>query len=71
MKRDEVTIQEASEILGVSREKVRRMIQAGQLHARQSVLDQRQKLIARREIDAILEAEQKARRDLTEQAAPR
>jgi Helix-turn-helix domain len=44
-------------MLGVSREKVRRMIQDGQLHAQESILDKRQKLIARAEIQELLRRE--------------
>jgi excisionase family DNA binding protein len=56
---DRVSIQEASRMLGVSREKVRRMIQDGQLHAQESILDKRQKLIARVEIQDLLRRENK------------
>lgn len=48
-----VTVQEAAERLGVSRQKVWRLIADGTLPAHADVLDRRQKLIATADLDRL------------------
>jgi len=48
-----LTVSAASQYLGVSRDKVSRLIKSGQLTAVDDVLDSRQKLIPRSQLDAL------------------
>jgi excisionase family DNA binding protein len=48
-----LTVLAAAEYLGVSRDKVSRMINSGQLTAKIDALDSRQKLITRAQLDEI------------------
>lgn len=52
-----VTVTEAARLLGVHREKVRRLIARGTLISRPGVLDARQTLIAKTELEALLRRE--------------
>jgi excisionase family DNA binding protein len=52
-----VTIGEAAALLGVSRQKLGRMVRDGVLSARPSRLDARERLIPRHEVEGILRDE--------------
>jgi excisionase family DNA binding protein len=51
---DKVMVTEAAEMLGVTKEKVARLIKKGVLTAEPSMLDARRKLIPRVQVEAIL-----------------
>jgi excisionase family DNA binding protein len=57
MNNDVVTVTEAAELLGTSKEKVARLVRQGVLTARRSTLDARRRLIPRTEIEELLRAE--------------
>ncbi len=48
-----LTVMAAAAYLGISRDKLSRLIRAGKLKALENPLDSRQRLIARRELDAL------------------
>jgi excisionase family DNA binding protein len=54
---DEVDMKTAAAMLGVSKDKLARMVKAGKLTARPSVLDARRKLIPRQQVEDLLKAE--------------
>lgn len=60
MERQQVTVGEAAELLGTTRQKVRRLILKGVLPATQGTIDARQKLIPVEAIRALLEREGRA-----------
>jgi excisionase family DNA binding protein len=57
MEGDKVMVTEAAEMLGVTKEKVARLIKKGVLTAEPSLLDARRKLIPRVQVEAILAKE--------------
>jgi len=52
-----VTMTEAAQLLGTTREKVARLVRQGVLTSRPSVLDARRRLIPRTEVEGILNSE--------------
>jgi len=54
---DQVTVKEAAQLLGTTKEKVARLVRQGVLTSRPSVLDARRRLIPLAELERILEAE--------------
>lgn len=54
---NEVTLQEAAELLGVRRERVWRLVRSGVLTARRSKLDRRVQLIPKSEIEQLVHEE--------------
>jgi excisionase family DNA binding protein len=56
-KNDTVTITEAAAMLGVERGKFARIVKAGELTSRTSLLDARRRLISRDQVERIIEEE--------------
>ena len=70
MNNDVVTVTEAAELLGTSKEKIARLVRQGVLTARRSTLDARRRLIPRSEIEELLRAEGRTSGDEGETAPP-